>query len=99
METTVREVSDGLVDVDTAYEDIFYASGYVSFHDLNGYAHKVKFEWFLQPDFLELKEYFTNYKKADRREKIYKCRDDIETFKRLIAEREEELKQLENEED
>ena len=45
----------------------------------------------------ELKEYFTNYKKADRREKIYKCRDDIETFKRLIAEREEELKQLENE--
>ena len=99
VETTVREVSDGLVDVDTAYEDIFYASGYVSFHDLNGYAHKVKFEWFLQPDFLELKEYFTNYKKTDRREKIYKCRDDIETFKRLIAEREEELKQLENEED
>ena len=34
-----------------------------------------------------------------RREKIYKCQDDIETFKRLIAEREEELKQLENEED
>lgn len=98
VETTVREVSDGLVDVDTAYEDIFYASDYVSFHDLNGYAHKVKFEWFLQPDFTELKEYFTNYKNADRREKIYKCQDDIETFKRLIAEREEELKKLEAEE-
>lgn len=98
VETTVREVSDGLVDVDTAYEDIFYASDYVSFHDLNGYAHKVKFEWFLQPDFTELKEYFTNYKKADRREKIYKCQDDIETFKRLIVEREEELKKLEEEE-
>lgn len=84
--------------INNAMRSLVLVSDYVSFHDLNGYAHKVKFEWFLQPDFTELKEYFTNYKKADRREKIYKCQDDIETFKQLIIEREEELKKLEEEE-
>ena len=52
----------------------------------------------MSPDFEDLKKYLVNYKKLGRREKIYKCQDDIETFKKLIAEREEELKQLENEE-
>ena len=71
----------------------------VSFCDLKGDKHRLKFEWLVSPDFEYLKKYFTTYKKTKRREKIYKCQDDIETFKKLIAEREEELKQLENEED
>ena len=71
----------------------------VSFCDLKGDKHRLKFEWLVSPDFEYLKKYFTTYKKTKRHEKIYKCQDDIETFKSLIAEREEELKQLENEED
>lgn len=96
---TVSEVSNGLVEVDTSYNNIFYAGDEVSFCDLKGDEHRLKFEWLVSPDFEYLKKYFTTYKKTKRHEKIYKCQDDIETFKRLIAEREEELKQLENEED
>jgi hypothetical protein len=96
---TVSEVSNGLVEVDTSYNNIFYAGDEVSFCDLKGDKHRLKFEWLVSPDFEYLKKYFTTYKKTKRREKIYKCQDDIETFKKLIAEREEELKQLENEED
>lgn len=96
---TVSEVSNGLVEVDTSYNNIFYAGDEVSFCDLKGDKHRLKFEWLVSPDFEYLKKYFTTYKKTKRHEKIYKCQDDIETFKRLIAEREEELKQLENEED
>lgn len=95
---TVSEVSNGLVEVDTSYNNIFCAGDEVSFYDLKGDKHRLKFGRLVSPDFKELKEYFANYKKAERREKIYKCQDDIETYKRLIAEREEELKQLENEE-
>ena len=95
----VSEVSNGLVEVDTSYNNIFYAGDEVSFCDLKGDKHRLKFEWLVSPDFEYLKKYFTTYKKTKRREKIYKCQDDIETFKKLIAEREEELKQLENEED
>lgn len=94
----VSEVSEGLVEVDTSYNNIFYAGDEVSFCDLKGDKHRLKFEWLVSPDFEYLKKYFTTYKKTKRREKIYKCQDDIETFKKLIAEREEELKQLENEE-
>lgn len=96
---TVSEVSNGLVEVDTSYNNIFYAGDEVSFYDLKGDKHRLKFEWLVSPDFEYLKKYFTTYKKTKRHEKIYKCQDDIETFKSLIAEREEELKQLENEED
>lgn len=96
---TVSEVSNGLVEVDTSYNNIFYSGDEISFCDLNEDKHRLKFEWLVSPDFEYLKKYFTTYKKTRRREKIYKCQDDIETFKRLIAEREEELKQLENEED
>ena len=95
----VSKVSNGLVEVDTSYNNIFYAGDEVSFCDLKGDKHRLKFNWLVSPDFEDLKEYLVNYKKTKRREKIYKCQDDIETFKKLIAEREEELKQLENEED
>ena len=93
----VSKISNGLVEVDTSYNNIFYAGDEVSFCDLKGDKHRLKFEWLVSPDFEYLKKYFTNYKKAERREKIYKCQDDIETFKKLIAEREEELKKLEEE--
>lgn len=95
----VSKVSNGLVEVDTSYNNIFYAGDEVSFCDLKGDKHRLKFNWLVSPDFEDLKEYLVNYKKLKRREKICKCQDDIETFKKLIAEREEELKQLENEED
>lgn len=95
----VSKISNGLVEVDTSYKNIFHTGDEVSFCDLEGDKHRLKFEWLVSPDFEYLKKYFTTYKKTKRREKIYKCQDDIETFKRLIAEREEELKQLENEED
>ena len=93
----VSEVSNGLVEVDTSYNNIFYAGDEVSFCDLKGDKHRLKFEWLVSPDFEDLKEYLVNYKKFERREKIYKCQYDIETFKKLIAEREEELKKLEEE--
>lgn len=95
----VSKISNGLVEVDTSYNNIFYAGDEVSFCDLKGDKHRLKFNWLVSPDFEDLKKYFANYKKAERREKIYKCQDDIETFKKLIAEREDELKQLETEED
>lgn len=95
----VSKISNGLVEVDTSYNNIFYTGDDVSFCDLKGDKHRLKFNWLMSPDFEDLKEYLVNYKKFERREKIYKCQDDIETFKKLIAEREEELKQLENEED
>ncbi len=95
----VSKISNGLVEVDTSYNNIFYTGDEVSFCDLKGDKHRLKFNWLVSPDFEDLKEYLVNYKKFERREKIYKCQDDIETFKKLIAEREEELKQLENEED
>lgn len=95
----VSKISNGLVEVDTSYNNIFYAGDEVSFCDLKGDKHRLKFNWLVSPDFEDLKEYLVNYKKFERREKIYKCQDDIETFKKLIAEREEELKQLETEED
>lgn len=94
----VSKISNGLVEVDTSYNNIFYTGDEVSFCDLKGDKHRLKFNWLVSPDFEDLKEYFVNYKKFERREKIYKCQDDIETFKKLIAEREEELKQLETEE-
>ena len=94
----VSKVSNGLVEVDTSYNNIFYAGDEVSFCDLKGDKHRLKFNWLVSPDFEDLKEYLVNYKKFERCEKIYKCQDDIETFKKLIAEREEELKKLEEEE-
>lgn len=94
----VSKISNGLVEVDTSYNNIFYAGDEVSFCDLKGDKHSLKFNWLVSPDFEDLKEYLANYKKLKRREKIYKCQDDIETFKKLIAEREEELKKLEEEE-
>lgn len=95
---TVSDVSEGLVEVDTSYNNIFCAGDKVSFYDLKGNKHKLNFEWFLSPEHAELKEYFSNWEKVEKREKIDKCKDDIETYKRLIVEREEELKKLEEEE-
>lgn len=94
----VSKVSNGLVEVDTSYNNIFYAGNEVSFCDLKGDTYRLKFNWLVSPDFEDLKTYFANYKNAERREKICKYKDDIETFKRLIVEREEELKKLEEEE-
>ena len=94
----VSKISNGLVEVDTSYKNIFHTRDEVSFCDLKGDKHRLKFNWLVSPDFEDLKEYLVNYKKFERREKIYKCQDDIETFKKLIAEREEELKKLEEEE-
>lgn len=94
----VCEVSRGFVEVDTAYEKIFYIGDYVSFHDLEGTEHKLKFKWFLSPDLKELKEYFANYKRVNRLQQIDKCKEDIERYKTWILENEETLKKLEEEE-
>lgn len=94
----VLEVSRGFVEVDTAYEKIFCIGDRVSFHDLEGTEHKLKFEWFLSPDFKELKEYFANYKRVNRLQQIDKCKEDIERYKTWILENEETLKKLEEEE-
>lgn len=96
--TIVCEVSRGFVEVDTAYEKIFCIGDYVSFHDLEGTKHKLKFEWFLSPGLKELKNYFANYKKVNRIQQIDKCKDDIEKYKKWILESEETLKKLEEEE-
>lgn len=53
----------------------------VSFHDLEGTEHKLKFAWFLSPELKELKEYFANYKRVNRLQQIDKCKDDIERYK------------------
>lgn len=95
----VCEVSRGFVEVDTAYEKIFCIRDYVSFHDLEGTEHKLKFAWFLSPELKELKEYFANYKKVNRLQQIDKCKEDIERYKKWILESEETLKKLEEEEE
>lgn len=97
--TIVCEVSRGFVEVDTAYEKIFCIGDYVSFHDLEGTEHKLKFKWFLSPDLKELKEYFANYKKVNRLQQIDKCKEDIERYKTWILKTEETLKKLEAEEE
>lgn len=94
----VCKASNGLVIVDTDYEKIFCIGDYVSFHDLEGIQHKLKFAWFLSPDLKELKEYFANYKKVNRLQQIDKCKEDIERYKKWILENEETLKKLEEEE-
>lgn len=94
----VCEVSRGFVIVDTDYEKIFFIGEYVSFHDLEGIEHKLKFKWFLSPGLKELKDYFANYKKVNRLQQIDKCKDDIERYKKWILESEEALKKLEEEE-
>ena len=95
----VCKASNGLVIVDTDYEKIFCIGDYVSFHDLEGTEHKLKFAWFLSPELKELKEYFANYKKVNRLQQIDKCKDDIERYKKWILESEETLKKLEEEEE
>ena len=95
----VCKASNGLVIVDTDYEKIFCIGEYVSFHDLKGTEHKLKFAWFLSPELEELKEYFANYKKVNRLQQIDKCKDDIERYKKWILESEETIKKLEEEDD
>lgn len=90
----IRDASNGLVEVDIDYEKIFYQGDYISFHDSEGTEYKLRFEWFLEPDLVKLKEYFANYEMAKAYERIYQCQDDIERYKRLITEREEELRQF-----
>lgn len=93
----VSKISNGLVEVDTSYNNIFYAGDEVSFCDLEGDKHRLKFGWLVSPDFEDLKKYFANYeKKKDKRE--FQRQDDIKRNKKLIAGREEELKKLEEEE-
>lgn len=99
IKSIVYNTSNGLVQVDTDYEKIFYMGEYVSFHDLEGAEHKLKFAWFLSPELTGLKEYFANYKKVNRLQQIDKCKDDIERYKKWILESEETLKKLEEEED
>lgn len=98
IKSIVYNTSNGLVQVDTDYEKIFYMGEYVSFHDIEGTEHKLKFAWFLSPDLKELKEYFADYKKVNRLQQIDKCKDDIERYKKWILESEETLKKLEEEE-
>ena len=69
----VSKVSNGLVEVDTSYKNIFHTGDEVSFCDLEGDKHRLKFGWLVSPDFEDLKVYFANYKKAERCEKICKC--------------------------
>lgn len=92
---TVSEVSNGLVEVDTSYNNIFYAGDEVSFYDLNEDKHQLRFEWLLSPDFEDLKEYFANYEKKKRQDGVYQRQDDIKRNKKLIAGRYETPKQLE----
>lgn len=90
----IKDASKGMVEVDIDYAKISYLGDYVSFHDLEGAEYKLRFEWFLEPDLVKLKEYFANYEMAKIYERIYRCQDDIERYKKLIAEREEELRQF-----
>ena len=69
----VSKVSNGLVEVDTSYKNIFRTGDEVSFCDLEGDKHRLKFGWLVSPDFEDLKVYFANYKKVERCEKICKC--------------------------
>lgn len=97
--SVVCKASNGLVIVDTDYEKIFRIGDCVSFHDLEGTEHKLKFAWFLSPELKELKEYFANYKRVNRLQQIDKCKDDIERYKKYILESEETLKKLEAEDE
>lgn len=99
VQSIVREVSRGFVEVDTAYEKIFCIGDRVSFHDLEGVEHKLRLEWFLSPDLKELKEYFANYKRVNRLQQIDKCKEDIERYKTWILESEKTLKKLEEKEE
>ena len=94
----VCKASNGLVIIDTDYEKIFCIGEYVSFRDLKGTEHKLKFAWFLSPELKELKKSFANYKKVNRLQQIDKCKDDIERYKKWILESEETIKKLEEEE-
>ena len=67
----VSKISNGLVEVDTSYNNIFCRGGEVSFYDLNGDKHQLRFEWLLSPDFEDLKEYFANYEKKKRQDGVY----------------------------
>lgn len=90
----VSKVSNGLVEVDTSYKNIFHIGDEVSFCDLEGDKHRLKFGWLVSPDFEDLKKYFANYeKKKDKRE--FQRQDDIKQNKKLIAGRYETPKQLE----
>lgn len=91
----VSKVSNGLVEVDTLYKNIFCRGDEVYFYDLNGDKHQLRFEWFLSPDFEDLKKYFANYEKKKRQEGVYQRQDDIKRNKKLIAGRYETPKQLE----
>lgn len=91
----VSKVSNGLVEVDTSYKNIFYAGDEVSFCDLKGDTHRLKFNWLVSPDFEDLKEYFANYEKVKGQGEVYQCQDSIERDKKLIAGRYETPKQLE----
>lgn len=93
------KASNGLVIIDTDYEKIFCIGEYVSFRDLKGIEHKLKFKWFLSPELKELKEYFANYKKVNRLQQIDKCKEDIERYRKWILESEETFKKLEEEEE
>ena len=97
--SVVCKASNGSVIIDTDYKKIFCIGEYVSFRDLKGTEHKLKFAWFLSPELKELKEYFANYKKVNRLQQIDKCKDDIERYKKRILESEETIKKLEEEED
>lgn len=92
--SVIRDASKGLVEVDIDYEKISYLGDCISFRDLEGAEYKLRFEWFLEPDLVKLKEYFANYEMAKVYERIYQYQDDIERYKKLIAEREEELRQF-----
>lgn len=91
----VSKVSNGLVEVDTSYKNIFHAGDEVSFCDLKGDTHRLKFNWLVSPDFEDLKEYFANYEKVKGQRGVYQCQDGIERDKKLIAGRYETPKQLE----
>lgn len=71
----------------------------MSFKDLEGTEHRLKFEWFLSLDLKELKEYFADYKKAARLQQIDKCKEDIERYRKWILENEETIKKLKEEEE
>ena len=89
----VSKVSNGLVEVDTSYKNIFHIGDEVSFCDLEGDKHRLKFGWLVSPDFEDLKKYFANYeKKKDKRE--FQRQDDIKRNKKLIAGRYETPKQF-----
>lgn len=99
IKSVVFNSSNGLVEVDTDYEKISAMCEYISFYDLNGYKHELRFAWFLSPGHKELKEYFANYKNEAKLKQINECKTNIARYKRWILESEETLKKLEEEEE